>query len=106
MAVQFAHIGMNNVVQTNRVNAIIPPKTKTANRILEVAKKRGQFIDASRGRSHRALLMLDDGTVIASTISTSTLMKRFNTDPKDLQDDFRKEDELEMLEMDEESEEE
>lgn len=106
MGVQFAHIGMNNVVQTNRVLAMIPPKTKTANRILEVAKQRGQFIDASRGRSHRALLMLDDGTVIASTITTATLTKRFNMKPEDIQNDFQDENEMERLESDEENEEE
>lgn len=102
-AVQFAHIGMNNVVQTNRVNIIIPPKTTTANRILEVAKGRGQFIDASRGRMHRSLLLLDDGTVVASCKSPMTLMKRFSLDVDKLPTDYRSDDaEEELLEFDEE----
>ena len=103
--VQFAHIGMNNLVQTNRVIAVIPPKTITANRILEVAKGRGQFIDASRGRSHRALLLLDDGTVIASTKTPMTLLKRFTLSPEDLPTDFREDDAQDLLEFDEEDEE-
>lgn len=103
--VQFAHIGMNNLVQTNRVLAVIPPKTITANRILEVAKGRGQFIDASRGRSHRALLLLDDGTVIASTKTPMTLLKRFTLSPDDLPTDFREDDAQDLLEFDEEDEE-
>ena len=103
--VQFAHIGMNNLVQTNRVLAVIPPKTITANRILEVAKGRGQFIDASRGRSHRALLLLDDGTVIASTKTPMTLLKRFTLSPEDLPTDFREDDAQDLLEFDEEDEE-
>ena len=57
---KFAHVGLNNIVQTNRVIAIIPPKTITANRILETAKRQGLFIDCTRGRSHRAILILDD----------------------------------------------
>lgn len=100
--VQFAHIGMNNVVQTNRVLVIIPPATRTANRILEVAKGRGQFIDASRGRSHRAILILDDGTVIASCKSPMTLMKRFSLNPDEMPTDFRADDAEELLEFDEE----
>lgn len=104
--VQFAHIGMNNVVQTNRVLTIIPPHTKTADRILEVAKGRGQFIDASRGRSHRAILILDDGTVIASTKTPMTLLKRFSLDPSELPTDFRADDAEDLLEFDEENEEE
>ena len=102
--VQFAHIGMNNLVQTNRVLAVIPPKTITANRILEVAKGRGQFIDASRGRSHRAILLLDDGTVIASCKTPMTLLRRFSLNPEDLPTDFRADDGEELLEFDEEEE--
>ena len=99
---QFAHIGMNNLVQINRVMTVIPPRTKTADRILQVAKGHGQFIDASRGRNHRAILILDDGTVVASCISPMTLLKRFNLDPKDIPTDFREDDEQALLEMDEE----
>ena len=102
--VQFAHIGMNNLVQTNRVLVVIPPATKTANRILEVAKSHGQFIDASRGRSHRSILLLDDGTAIASCITPMTLLKRFSLDPDKLPTDFRKDDSEELLEFDEEEE--
>ena len=104
--VNFAHIGMNNLVQTNRVLAVIPPKTITANRILEVAKGRGQFIDASRGRSHHSILILDDGTVIASIITPMTLLKRFSLDPRDLPSDFRTDDAEELLEFDSADEEE
>ena len=102
--IQFAHIGKNNLVQTNRVLLVIPPGTKTADRILSVAKNRGQFVDASRGRNHRSVLILDDGTVIASFISPMTLLKRFTLDPKDLPTDFRADDEQALLEMDSEEE--
>ena len=98
--VQFAHIGMNNLVQTNRVLAVIPPKTITANRILETAKGRGQFIDCTRGRSHRAILILDDGTVLASTKTPMTLLKRFMLEADQLPTDFRDDDAEELLEFD------
>lgn len=76
-AVQFAHIGMNNLVQLNRVLAVLAPGTKTTERYLEIARNRGQFIDVSRNRKFRSILLLDDGTVIASCISVMTLLKRF-----------------------------
>lgn len=104
--VQFAHIGMNNLVQTNRVLAVIPPKTITANRILETAKNRGQFIDCTRGRSHRAILILDDGTVLASTKTPMTLLKRFVLELDQLPSDFREDDAEELLEFDVDGEEE
>ncbi len=98
--VKFAHIGMNNIVQTERVLVIIPPHTRTSDRILEVAKGRGQFIDASRGRHHRSVLLLDDGTAIASCISPMTLMKRFSLNPEDLPTDYKVDDEEELLDFD------
>lgn len=76
-AVQFAHVGMNNLVQLNRVLAVLSPGTKTVERYLEIARNRGQFIDCSRNRSFRSILLLDDGTVIASCISVMTILKRF-----------------------------
>lgn len=75
---KFAHIGLDHVIQTNRVIAIIPPQLKTGRRYLEVAKNRGMHIDASRGRLYRSMLILDDGTVVTSAISVQTLLKRFN----------------------------
>lgn len=76
-AVQFAHVGMNNLVQLNRVIAVLSPGTRTVERYLEISKNRGQFIDVSRNRKFRSILLLDDGTVIASCISVMTLLKRF-----------------------------
>lgn len=104
--VNFAHIGMNNLVQTDRVLVVIPPKTITANRILDVAKGRGQFIDCTRGRSHRAILILDDGTVLASTKTPMTLLKRFSLDTSELPTDFREDDAEELLDFDDMGEEE
>lgn len=54
-APKFAHIGMNHVVQVNRVIAVIPPNLKSGKRYLEIAKNRGIYIDASRGRLYRSL---------------------------------------------------
>lgn len=104
--VKFAHIGMNNLVQTNRVLVVIPPHTRTSDRIMEVAKGRGQYIDASRGRSHRSILLLDDGTVIASSKTPMTLLKRFSLDPSDFPTDFRTDDAEDLLEFDDEEEQE
>jgi regulator of extracellular matrix RemA (YlzA/DUF370 family) len=64
------------------------------------------FIDASRGRSHRSILLLDDGTVIASMITPMTLLKRFSLSPEDLPTDFRTDDAEALLEFDEEEEQE
>ena len=54
---QFAHIGMNHLVQTTRVLCVMIPTTKTAKRYIDRAKERGQFIDATLGRHYRSILL-------------------------------------------------
>lgn len=95
---QFAHIGMNFVVQVNRVIAIIPPNLKPAKRFLEIAKNKGMHIDASRGRSFRSELILDDGYVITSALNVKTVMKRFSISQDEYPpDDFIEDDDEDIL---------
>ncbi len=103
---KFAHVGMDNIVQTNRVMAVIPPQLKTGRRYLELAKNRGMHIDASRGRLYRSLIIMDDGTVVTSAISVMTILKRFNASLADEQPTESYDDEADMLAFDPEDEEE
>ena len=102
---QFAHIGMNHVIQTTRVLVIMKPTTMSARRYIDRAKERGMFIDASLGRHHRAILLLDDGTIVASCIKPLTLMKRFSLTPDQYPTDPVADDAEDLIEMDEDEEE-
>ena len=75
---QFAHIGMGTVIQKERVMFITAPGSTTAQRYVEVAKKANKFHNATLGHKFRSIIVLDDGTVIMSTIKPMTLMKRMN----------------------------
>ena len=100
--VRFAHIGKNHIVQVNRVIAVLPIKTKTAKRYLEIAKGRGTYIDASRGRPFRSEILMDDGTVITSCIGVMTLLKRFSVIPDSYPANYWEDDmAAELLEQDE-----
>lgn len=78
MTSKFTHIGMNNIVQNERVLAIITPGTATAKRYKDQAKKTGKLISAELGREIKSMLILDDNTVITSAITPKTLMGRMN----------------------------
>ena len=101
---QFAHIGMNHVIQTTRVLCIMKPTTMTARRYIDRSKERGMFIDASLGRHYRAILLLDDGTVVASCIKPLTLMKRFSLTPDQFPTNAEEDDALDLIELDEDEE--
>ena len=87
MSSRFTHIGMNNVVQNDRVLAVIPPGTVSAKRYKDRAKEKGMLISAELGREIRSLLILDDYTVITSCIKPKTLMSRLNGDPSTVEEE-------------------
>jgi len=101
---QFAHIGMNHIVQTTRVLCVMVPTTKTAKRYIDRARERGQFIDATLGRHYRSILLLDDGTIVSSCIKPLTLMKRFALNPEQFPSSAAEDDREDLLEMDEDEE--
>jgi len=75
---QFANVGLGTVVQKARVILITVPGTITATRYIEGAKKRNKFHNATLNHRQRSVIVMDDGTVIISTIKPMTLMKRMN----------------------------
>lgn len=76
--IRFAHIGMGDAVCVNHVLALIQGGSVTAKRYQENAKKIKKYIDATHGKTIKSFILLDEGTVIASHISVSTLQKRMN----------------------------
>ena len=102
----FVHIGMGTVVQRARILFVTELGTTTANRYVDEAKKAkpAKFHNATLGHKHRSLIVLDDGSVIISTITPMTLMKRLNS--IDAPDDEPEEiEEIEELEEDEDEDE-
>lgn len=90
----FVHIGMGTVIQRARVLFITAPGSTTATRYVEEAKKAkpSKFHNATLGHKYRSIIVMDDGSVIMSTISPMTLMKRMNNidvvddEPEDIED--------------------
>lgn len=99
---QFAHIGMNHIIQTTRVLCVMKPTTQCAKRYIERAKDRGMFIDATLGRRYRSIMLLDDGTIVASCIKPLTLLKRFSLTPDQFPTDAAADDLMDLIEVDEE----
>ena len=74
----FVHVGYGNLVNADRVMAIVRPNTQNGKRYLKNAKTKKTYIDAALGRSLRALIILDDGGIMGSAISLRTLHRRFS----------------------------
>lgn len=76
--IRFAHVGLGDAVCVNHVLAIIQNGSVTAKRYQDNAKKIKKYIDATHGKTIKSFILLDEGTVIASHISVSTLQKRMS----------------------------
>lgn len=77
---KFIHVGMGNIACANRIISIIKPDTACGKRYMKNAKTNGSYIDATLNRTVKSLVLLDDGSVMGSAISTMTLLKRLNND--------------------------
>ena len=58
------NIGFGNMVSAGRVVAVVSPDSAPVKRLVKEARERGMLIDASYGRSTRAVLIMDSDHVV------------------------------------------
>ncbi len=69
-------IGFGNLVSAGRIISIVSPESAPIKRMIQDARERALLIDASFGRSTRAVLVMDSGNVILSALTPETLASR------------------------------
>ena len=72
------NIGFGNLVNANRVIAIVRPDSAPIKRIIQDSKERGMLIDATQGRRTRAVLITDSDHVILTYLQSETVANRLN----------------------------
>lgn len=72
------NIGFGNLVNANRVIAIVSPDSAPIKRIIQDSKERGMLIDATQGRRTRAVLITDSDHVILTYLQSETVANRLN----------------------------
>ena len=73
---QFVHIGYGNMVNADRVDAIVSPDGAPIKRLVQTAKETGNAVDATQGRKTKAVLVMADGQVILSALLPETIAAR------------------------------
>lgn len=76
----FINIGFGNVVNTDKVVAVINPDSAPAKRIVQRAKETERIVDATQGRRTKSILLTDSEHVILSALQPDTLAGRFNSE--------------------------
>ncbi len=78
------NIGFGNMVNANRLVAIVSPESAPIKRIIQDAKERGALIDATHGRRTRAVIISDSDHVILTYLQSETVANRLLDDDSDL----------------------
>ncbi len=71
-------IGYGNLIQANRVLAIVSPDSAPVKRIIQESKDRFMCIDATCGRKTRSVMIMDSDHVILSALQTETIANRLD----------------------------
>lgn len=72
------NIGYGNMVASNRIVSIVSPESAPIKRLVQEARDEGTVIDATYGRKTRAVIIMDSGHVILSSLITDTVAARIN----------------------------
>lgn len=71
-------IGFGNLVSAERLISVVSPESAPIKRMIQDVRERGMLIDASFGRSTKAVLIMDSGHVILSALPPETLGGRLD----------------------------
>jgi extracellular matrix regulatory protein A len=76
------NIGFGNVVNTNKIVAVINPEAAPIKRMIQNAKDKGVAVDATQGRRTRSVIITEDDYIILSALQPETIAGRFNNDER------------------------
>ena len=81
------NIGFGNMVNANRLVAIVSPESAPIKRIIQESKERGTLIDATHGRRTRAVIITDSDHVILTYLQSETVANRLSEEENELEED-------------------
>lgn len=77
------NIGFGNMVNADKVLAVVSPESAPIKRIVQEARDRGSLIDATYGRRTRAVIIMDSDHVVLSAVQPETVAGRLADDEED-----------------------
>lgn len=73
---QFIHIGFGNIVNTDKIIAVVSPESAPVRRMVQRAKEVGNAVDATQGRKTKAVLVMEGSQLILSALLPETIVSR------------------------------
>ena len=76
MESRLVNIGFGNAVKVNRILAVVNPGSSPIRKLKEEARKEKKLIDVTEGRRTRAIIVLDTGHLMLSSVQPETISQR------------------------------
>ncbi len=73
------NIGFGNVVNTDKLIAIVNPDAAPIKRMVQNAREAQLVIDATQGRKTKAVLVMENGSIVLSALQADTITRRFSS---------------------------
>lgn len=70
------HIGFGNIVNTEKIIAIVSPDSAPVKRMVQHAKENNMSIDATQGRKTKAVLVMENNQIVLSALLPETIVNR------------------------------
>lgn len=73
------HIGSGSAINSTRIVCVVSPKSAPIRRLKNDARAQGLLIDATEGKQTRAVIVIDTGHVVLSSMTPNTLLSRLES---------------------------
>ena len=69
-------VGFGNLISAAKIVCIVSPDSAPIKRMIQEVREKGLLIDASFGRSTKAVIVMDSGNVVLSALPPETIAAR------------------------------
>ncbi|HHL34869.1 MAG TPA: DUF370 domain-containing protein [Desulfobulbaceae bacterium] len=76
METRLINVGFGNAVKVNRILVVVNPGSSPIRKLKDEARREKKLIDVTEGRRTRAILLLDSGHLVLSSVQPETISQR------------------------------
>lgn len=75
---EYINVGFGNLINKHRVIAVVGPESAPIKRLIMENRDTIRLIDATCGKKTRSVIIMDNESMVLSTLATSTISERLN----------------------------
>ncbi|MBQ3432419.1 MAG: DUF370 domain-containing protein [Clostridia bacterium] len=73
MCMRLVGIGFGNMVNAERIIAVVSPESNPVKRLIATGKENGMLIDATQGRKTKSVILMDSDHIVLSYLNVESI---------------------------------